>query len=32
MTFRPSRPPIARSMGWALVLVGAAALAAMLGM
>ena len=26
------RPPIARSMGWALVLVGAAALAAMLGM
>ena len=26
------RPPIARYMGWALVLVGAAALAAMLGM
>jgi putative membrane protein len=26
------RPPIARFMGWALVLVGAAALAAMLGM
>jgi putative membrane protein len=26
------RPPIARSMGWALVLVGAAALATMLGM
>ncbi len=26
------RPPIARYMGWSLVLVGAAALAAMLGM
>jgi hypothetical protein len=26
------RPPIARYMGWALVLVGAAALVAMLGM